>query len=564
MNDPIHRRTLLRHGLTAGGLAACSPFLLGAGGNRHEPAGVEAAVADLPSGDMGLFPHGVASGDPTPSAVVLWTRVDPAAAPARDLAVPLRWSVAADPDFRDVVTRGVTEASAQNGYCVKVDVRLPVPGRTWYYRFEAPGGSHSAVGRTRTTGDRGRLRLAATTCTNPAEGVLNSLDRLSELPTLDAVVHLGDYVYEFSASAEGSAHTLEHYRARYAHWRGLAPQIDAHRAHPWIVVWDDGDIWNGVTSLERNGPTGDHAERYGDPHARRAAATRAFFEWTPSRDHTGGLWGEHSPHCHRNIPLGPLADITMLDTRLEKDVALGTDYVTIDQPGIDDPDRQIMSRQQLGWALDRVGHGAGQWQLLGSQVMIGHWGAPGLPTLPDQAVEFFATRQQGNGLYAHSWNGYAADRRRLFEGLHAAGGRDLLAFSGDSHFSMALDLTPDPMNPAVYEPATGRGSLGVEFMVPSVSSAAFPETLGYPPRTLSIPIEAADVAGNPHHVYAEFDSKGYVLVDLTAERARAEYWYVDTVTEESDTIQCRAVFEVPSGTNHVRPVLAPEHILAPV
>lgn len=542
------------------------------------------------------FPSSVASGDPLPDRVVLWTTVAP---PADAAALPLSWVVARDPGLTRVVARGTTLARADRGWCAKVDATGLPADTVLYYGFRTPLGRRSDTGRTKTTGGTERLRFAATTCTNPGEGgnMYHSFARLAELETLDFVLHLGDYVYEFgghlyepdgtphdpaTSNHGASAWSLPDYRARHADWRGREyfggrPHLEAHRLHPWVVLWDDGDIWNGVTAapyLREDGSTapvtGDHGDQYAvDADQRKRNAIRAHHEWLPCRDAWGGLWGERvrgeEPgvgSLQRSLPMGPLADVVCIDSLLERRGAyLGSDVPpsTLLEDEVDNPSRQMMSDGQMEWMLDALASGSGRWRVLANQVMLGHWGTPGLPSLPAAVRSFFGVRDQGNQAYTSSWNGYPMSRARVLDGLAERAVPNLLAFAGDAHFSFVQHLTHDPMDPTRYDPVTGRGALGVEFLTPSASSVGFADQLGYPPRTASRLVEAATVAANPHQFYAELDSTGYVLCTLTPERAVVEYWMNEDPKDEANPrIRRDAAFVVRDGDPRVLPLLLPD------
>ena len=586
----INRRTFLAS-------TVASAAVLGAGPLAAAPA-AETTLAD---GDAAVFPYSVASGDPMPDRVVLWTTITP---PPDGGLVELRWTVATDPELSTVVAEGTTHARAERGWCAKVDaVGLPAD-TVLYYVFQTATGGRSDVGRTKTTGGVSLLRFVATTCTNPGEGgnMYHTFARLAEMDALDFVLHLGDYVYEFGGhlyEPDGTPHdpatgnhgasawSVHDYRERHADWRrreyfGGRPHIDAHRLHPWVVLWDDGDVWNGVTAAPFTaadgtvaGVTGDHGDHYAvDPDTRKANAIRAHHEWVPCRDAFGGLWGESEPGAtpavgslQRVVPMGPLADLVCIDALLERRGRyLGIDVppFTIAEDEVDNPDRRMMSDAQLDWMLDALAgpdRGPGRWRLLANQVMLGHWGSPGLPSLPAAVRQFFGIRDQGNQAYTSSWNGYPVSRARVMEGLAARGSTNLLAYAGDAHFSFVQHLTADPMDPTLYDPVTGRGAVGAEFLTPSASSVAFADMLGYPPRTGSRAIEAATVAANPHQHYAELDSTGFVLTTLSPERAVVEYWMnVDPKDGDNHAIRRDAAFVINDGDPRIVPYLVPDLI----
>ena len=250
-------------------------------------------VADSSDTPTGLFRHGVASGDPLTDRVILWTRVTPSSVRSTDSPVDVRWQVASDEGLKNIVVRGTAQASLDRDFTVKVDAGNLKPGATYYYAFDT-GGEQSPVGRTRTLPDRGtqRLRLGQVSCSNYPTGYFNVYRRLAHRPDLDAVVHLGDYIYEFGSGRYNDPSidrtvqpanelvTLQDYRNRYAFYRTDADLQEVHRQHPFIVVWDDHEMANDAWS----GGAGNHAANQGDWKVRQRAAYRAYQEWLPIRE----------------------------------------------------------------------------------------------------------------------------------------------------------------------------------------------------------------------------------------------------------------------------------------
>src|SRR5688572_1585503 len=212
----------------------------------------------------GRFRHGVASGDPLDDRVILWTRVTPPDEAAA-AAIDVRWRVATDEGISQVVAEGTARTSRDRDFTVKVDAGGLQPGRPYYYAFEA-GGDRSPVGRTRTlpAGAVDRVRLASLCCSNYPAGFFNVYRCVANRDDLDAVVHVGDYIYEFANGVYGDgsgllripeprreAVTLSDYRVRYATYRSDPDLQEAHRRHPFIVVWDDHELTNNAWQIGR-------------------------------------------------------------------------------------------------------------------------------------------------------------------------------------------------------------------------------------------------------------------------------------------------------------------------
>ena len=251
-----------------------------------------------PDTAAGRFRHGVASGDPLEDRIILWTRVTPPAGAATQ-AVEVRWRIAADERLSQIVTQGTARTSSDRDFTVKVDAAGLQPGRPYYYVFET-GGDRSAVGRTRTLPTRAvdRVRLASLCCSNYPAGFFNVYRCVANRDDLDAVVHVGDYIYEFENGIYGDgsgllripeprreAVTLSDYRVRYATYRSDPDLQEAHRRHPFIAVWDDHELTNDAWLGGAANHNPDKGE--GDWATRRAAAYQAYLEWMPIREFAG-------------------------------------------------------------------------------------------------------------------------------------------------------------------------------------------------------------------------------------------------------------------------------------
>ena len=278
------------------------------------------ALRPAVAGAGASFVHGVASGDPSPTGVLIWTRVTP----SNDADVEVAWQVARDPAFGEVVLSGETSTSAARDYTVKVEVEGLDPGKDYFYRFDALG-AVSQTGRTRTlpVGALDRFVLAVCSCSNYPAGYFNAYRLMAETDTIDAVLHLGDYIYEYDRQGYASEDaralhresvpghelvSLKDYRARHAQYRSDPDLQAAHARHPFIVVWDDhesaNDSWTGGAE--------NHDASQGDWFARLDASVQAYYEWMPIRE----SGGRDRTAIYRAFELGDLASLIMLETRL--------------------------------------------------------------------------------------------------------------------------------------------------------------------------------------------------------------------------------------------------------
>jgi phosphodiesterase/alkaline phosphatase D-like protein len=332
--------------------------------------------AQAPGAGRRVFRHGVASGDPATDRVILWTRVT---APAQ--TVPeVSWELSRNPTFTRVVARGMTRTGASRDFTVKIDAGGLAPATTYYYRFRTRG-EQSPVGRTRTLPDAGarRVRLAVASCSNLPHGYFNVYRLIADRTDLDAVLHLGDYIYEYPNGRYGDGTAfgripspdreivaLADYRTRHAQYK-LDPDLqEVHRQHPFIVVWDDHEISNNAWRDGAENHNTDQGE--GDYTARRAAAVQSYFEWMPIREDRS----TRQPRIYRSFPFGDLADLMMLDTRLvdRDEQADRRETIAV----LDDPKRSLLGPAQEAWLVAELGASKRAnvtWQLLGQQGHLG-------------------------------------------------------------------------------------------------------------------------------------------------------------------------------------------------
>lgn len=480
----------------------------------------------------GIFRHGVASGDPLSDRVVLWTRVTPSGSTQQPIDVD--WRIATDSALERVVARGSLQATAERDFTVKVDASGLDAGRVYYYAFTARG-ERSPVGRTKTlpAGAVSRLLLASVCCSNYPAGFFNVYRCLANRHDLDAVIHLGDYIYEFQNGVFGDgsgllripeprreAVTLSDYRIRYATYRTDPDLQAAHHEHAFIAVWDDHEMTNDAWAGGAANHNPDQGE--GDWTVRQAAAYRAYLEWMPVREAPGpGI------RLYRPFRFGTLADLFMLDTRSARDKqAASADVAALAAAG-----RSILGADQEAWLFEelRASQGRGTaWQLLGQQVMFS-------PIVP----------RGRSVLSSDTWDGYPAARDRILEYVARNGVRNLAILSGDMHSSWAFDVPRDPWSG--YQAATGGGSLAVEILAPAISSPPLFDEPGVRERApLLRPLL-------PHLKFLDGENRGYVLLDITAARLQAEWFFVPSVKERSPAEIRAAAFVCERGSSRLTP-----------
>jgi alkaline phosphatase D len=474
----------------------------------------------------------VASGDPTPDGVVLWTRVSVPAS----LTVPVRWTVATDPALVHPVAGGTAAAAPAADHTVHAAVAGLRPATTYWYGFGV-GDERSPVGRTRTLPGPGaqleRLRLGVVCCAHYATGYFNAYARLAE-QDVDLVVHLGDYIYEAEARHEkwtrfhrprGRCLTLPDYRARHAQYK-TDPDLQAlHARHPMVAVWDDHELagnawWDGAAGHD---PRDD-----GEWAHRRAAAVQAYREWVPS-----GLPDPSDPfRVWRTVPLGSLADLVLLDTRLagRERPAAGRRPVI----GVRRRNRALLNSEQWSWLEDTVRPDAGPWTLLASQVVV----AP-IHLLAAGGSLGKHLGAVGGGIVVNSgqWDGYPEERERLLALLARRRG-EALVLSGDLHSSWVSQLAADD----------GRGEpVATEFTVPAVSAPSFARALAPKVRGARSVLEWAIHRANPHVAWVNTAAHGYLVLEVTAERLCGQWWHVDRIGMRTGHEHLAATWSVRRG-----------------
>lgn len=541
---PLNRRDLL----LSAAAASLMPLLPGCGSSTEA---LDETSAPAAGAAPAAFRHGVASGDPLATAVILWTRVTPLDDALTTL--PVDWELAEDAAFSALVASGRAMAAPENDHTVKVDATGLQPGRSYCYRFRC-GSVISPTGRTRTApvGAIDRLRFALVTCAKYSSGYFNGYRRVAERADLQAVIHVGDYIYESGDTDGVRAHepprtvlTLTDYRARYAQHREDADLQALHRQHPMIWVWDDHEVANDAW---RDGAPGHDPAVDGDYATRRAMAFRAAHEWLPIR-----LPAADDPaRIHRGFEFGDLADLSMLDTRhyardeqAAPNTVFGDAVPAFTQTGaFADPAREMIGAAQLDWLRARLQSRTARWRLIGNQVIFSPLKLIGGPrSLP--AASVFLSNDK--------WDGYEPARDRVLAAM--AGIDNLVVLTGDAHEAYAFDLTPDPNNLLAYRGLDGGGSLGVEFVATSITTrgdAAIGNSLGAVLTRIGADAQQLLRVTNPHLKYYQNTLNGYVLIDLTPARAQAEFWFVPKVGEPTDEESCDAVFVTEAGSNRLR------------
>jgi alkaline phosphatase D len=509
-------------------------------------AGASAAIAATPLAARSFgtgFTHGVASGEPGIDKVMLWTRF------VGEQTTDLAWQVAETEDFTSPVAEGSARAEAERDWCAKSWADGLMPGRWYFYRFIAPDGSMSQVGRTRTLPEAGTqsFRLAVFSCSNYGFGWFNAYGHAAEANDADLAVHLGDYIYEYGAGTypdpkdadagrvlepANEIVTLTDYRLRYATYRADPDCQRLHQVLPMIAVWDDHETANDSW---KDGAQNHQSDTEGEWATRKAIAKRVYREWMPVSD-----------EVYTTYQIGDLATLFKLDTRLEgRDQQLDLGKVLAGQKNPQgalealnrfregdwaDPERQLLGAAQEEWLAEglKASTASGTaWQVLVQQVLIGNLRSPvslidqlgsGMPDYIRQRLMAASMASQvGLPSNMDAWDGYPAARARVFKAALEADA-NLLVLAGDTHNGWGFELAHE------------RERVGVELGVCSVSSPGFEAYLSFvPPQDLA----SALVSTNEQLKWADTSQRGYMVIELTPARAVTEYRFTGSVKRRS-------------------------------
>ncbi|TOA28717.1 alkaline phosphatase [Vibrio parahaemolyticus] len=502
------------------------------------------------------FEHGVASGDPTQTQVIIWTRVTTAAS-----YVDVSWQVASDMEFLNVVQSGVFTTDTGRDFTVKVDVQNLNANSQYYYRFMV-GEMMSEVGQTQTLPEDGveKASMAVVSCANYPAGyfhVYREILNQHEQSPFDVVLHLGDYIYEYGAGGYASEDaaalgrepskgteciTLDDYRKRYAQYRQDADLQALHAKLPMIAVWDDHELANDTW---KNGAE-NHQDDEGSFIDRRAAAAAAWTEWLPVRENTFS-----NMLIYRQFSFGNLVNLMMLDTRLVgRDKPL--DYFSLSAPTMEaigglvaqsrNADRELLGTEQLAWLMKEFNTHDAKWNVLGQQVLMSRMELPSsvmtamfqlfTSTEEEKTEALLAVNTAITGYLADpsadpislpynldAWDGYYVEREKVYQLAKASSG-NFVCLAGDTHNAWASELKDVSNNP-----------IGVEFATSSVSSPGLEEYLALDPVAI-----AQMEYTLPHLVselkWADIKQRGFMRVTFTADAAQSTWYLVSTIKDK--------------------------------
>ncbi|BCY09205.1 alkaline phosphatase [Actinoplanes sp. L3-i22] len=512
-----------RRQLLSGAAIAAGAIALPGGG---------AAYASAPAD---LFPIGVASGDPLPDAVILWTRlIKEGGLPHK--AIEVDWQVARDEHFRRVVRSGRTYARPELAHSVHVDARGLDAGHEYFYRFRALG-RISPTGRTKTASAASSLRFGIVNCQDLQNGYWPAYRGLAD-EDLDVVFHLGDYIYEYDPSSVYADRrhttpatlgldqlvTLDDYRARHTQYKGDPALQAAHAAFPWIVTWDDHETENNYATLtDEVDDTGAKRQTPAEFAKQRAAAYQAYYEHMPIRANLHP--GSADLRIFRRFDYGRLVRFNVLDTRqyrTDQPGGFSGDF-GLAEAGLANTTGTLTGEDQERWLLHGLDRSPARWNVIAQQVMMSRTKFPN-PTGAGPTT--LANLDQ--------WDGYAPQRTRLLQHLHDAKVANPVVLAGDIHSSWFSELKLDFDRPE-------QASVAVEFTATSISSDF--------PAAYDAPIKALNPILNPHVRYFDGSRRGYLRCAVNRHEWRTDARTVETIAVREAPVTTTASYTVESGTS---------------
>lgn len=507
------------------------------------------ALAALESEDTkNTFMYGVASGDPTQNSLIIWTKINTESSKPETV----NWLISTDVNFKRIIQSGTYQASSDSGYSVKVDIKNLDPGVRYYYKF-IYNGIESEPGRTRTlpSGDLSKLSIAIASCSNFPFGYFNAYDAIAKDESIDFVVHLGDYIYEYGPDGYGGETgkkigrehipareilSLSDYRLRHAQYKSDLASRLMHAAHPLIPTWDDHESTNNPYMDGAQ----NHQENEGSWQHRREVSLQAYFEWMPVRDPAPG---ERKEELWRAFNFGNLATMVTLETRhtgRSKQIDYKEHLPNIKSKSdrdhfvseiLGDTSRTMLSPKMtefLRTALTNSVQHDIPWRIIGNQIPMARTHVPRITDellkqleitedspLYNEVQQFKALGEWDLPIYSDTWDGYPVAREQFYSTCAEAGASDLLVITGDSHAYWLNKLFN----------ISGK-HMGFEVGTTGVTSPGDFEYFGKDKATI---LDKLMAAKNDEVLWTDNVSKGYVRLSFTKEDARVDYIAVDNI-----------------------------------
>ena len=510
-------RALTRRSLLTGAAAGAGALWLGRGDAPR------AAQSSLPLVKGGRFTQSVASGQPTPGGITLWTKLDGVERTSR-----LQVEISRDEDFRSILYRRDVVADAENAFAIhhRAEHRVLQPGEEYFFRFYTCD-ENSPVGRFKTAlpaGSREPVRIGFYSCQAYEAGYYVAHRGLASEPDLDLVVCLGDYIYEQPfyegprKDETGNVQTLDEYRRKYALYHSDPRLLELRSRVPLLAIWDDHEVEDNWAGENPGHATPDDQRKV--PYLqRRANGFRAFFEHMPrlrERDDRDRIYG--------SVPLGANAELFLLDQRRFRDAQACGDQFFVPCTESEAAGRKFLGPVQKQWFQDALQRSRATWKVVGNQAMIMALDGP-----------------RSNEINKDQWDGYAAERQEILEHVRDKGVKDVTFLTGDIHSFFAGNVTPTGRGGAPGDPPP----VATEFVAGSMTSQfIFPPPTDQAAGALS---EAGILSNNPHIKYVNFRDRGYAVVECRPDRLNVVFRRARDVTDESSDVLDLQKYELAPG-----------------
>ncbi len=471
------------------------------------------------------FYHGVASGDPTQNSVIIWTRIT-----TDELNPSIDWIVATDTLMQNIVKSGNTNTSADKDYTIKIDVTGLQPNTFYFYEFKFDN-NYSLRGRTKTlpTGNIDKLRFAIVSCSSLPHGYFNAYQAINQRNDVDAIIHLGDYIYEYGTNEYGTVRVAEpsneilslaDYRLRHSMYKLDSMLMRLHQQFPFYTIWDDHEFADN--SFE-DGAENHTTATEGNWHNRKSVALRSYAEWMPIRsvDTTDNV------KIYRSYNIGNLVDLFLLDTRI---TARKEQTIIASLTGIDDSTHYLLGPQQFDWLKTGLQNSTAIWKVVAQQVMIAPFKVFNIAFNADQ------------------WDGYPSERKKFFKIINDNNINNLVVLTGDIHSAWASDI---PFGKTPYNFRTGAGSAGVEFVTTAVTSPGIPLTgiLG----NITEDAFARLVRDNNLHVkHNNFVDRGFSIIDFTPQKTQTDFYSIETIERPNSNYKYQVGYYTEKDSNHLK------------
>ncbi|HBW85517.1 MAG TPA: hypothetical protein DEF82_01865 [Crocinitomicaceae bacterium] len=473
----------------------------------------------LPHLDKKLAPfyHGVASGDPTQNSVVIWTKL------TLDRSIKsseINWEIATDSLFKNEIQKGKAKTNVDQDFTVKVSINNLKPNTNYYYRFKYRK-FISIIGQTKTLINYYEpFTIAFASCSNYEWGYFNNYRFIAEDKNIDLVVHLGDYIYEYAVGKYGDTSigrlnipnkeiiSLMDYRTRYSLYRLDKDLIKLHQLKPFITTWDDHEIANNAYMDGAQ----NHNSNEGDWYARKAAATKAYYEWMP-------VSKKADKHLYRSFEIGNLVNLIILDTRIEGRTIQAD---SISSNNFLDSNRTILGKEQYNWLTEKI-NTKSTWTIIGNQVPFG-------PMFQPNPIK--------GALYMDGWDGYPYEREKFIHFIEKIKLKNLVMVTGDYHSSFAMESD-------LKGTKETNDNIAVEFIVTSITSANDDE---YNNPEIVKEDKELYLKNNPHMKYCNNADHGYLVLKINKEEIIAEFIYANTIKKPTATKIIERVFSVKNGS----------------